>query len=83
MAEREQAHRIKTESEVVSGDLAAGRRGQYLGAGVAVLALIAAAIATYLGAPWPVPVAFVSVPVLGMVNAIVSGRRNRDEEGAE
>ena len=76
MAEQEVEHRIKTEQAIVKGELAAGQRGQYLGAAVAFLALLLAALLAYLGSPWPIVAALVSVPVLGMVNAIVNGRRN-------
>ncbi len=80
MAEREQAHRIQAETAVVKGELAADRRGQWLGFCVAFGSLFAAVGAVYLGAAWPVPVACVSVPVLGMVHAIVTGRRKREDE---
>lgn len=75
MAEKEQAHRIHAEQQVVTGEIRANRRGQILGATIAALAVVGAVLTAWMGAPWPVPVALVSVPVLGIVHTIVNGRR--------
>ncbi len=82
MAEKEQAHRIHAEQQIVTGEIRANRRGQILGAAIAGLAVVGAIATAWMGAPWPVSVALVSVPVLGIVHTIVNGRRNdrRDRE---
>lgn len=79
MAEREQDHRISLESQIVPANIAAGRRGQWLGAGISLLALVLAAGATYVGAPWQVATAIVGVPVLSVARSLVTAIRSKDE----
>lgn len=80
MAETEQNHRIAMETAALTAEVADQRRGQWLGAAVAILCVLAAAFSAHLGAPWQVPVAFLGVPVLGIVKALVNGRRAAGDE---
>jgi hypothetical protein len=66
MAEKEQAHRI--------GD---AKRGQYLGWSLAAGAVIAAAVVSLCHGPWQVSVALVGIPVLGAVQALIQGRKEK------
>lgn len=74
MAESEQAHRIEYEKAGVLATAREARRGQYLGAAISLAAIVAAAVSAGMGAHWAVSVAFVGVPVLGLVRAIVRPR---------
>ena len=77
MAEQEQQHRINLESQMVPADVLAGKRGQWLGAAISVLALSLAAIVSILGGPWQVSVALVGVPVLSVARSLVSAWRSK------
>jgi hypothetical protein len=66
MAEKEQTHRI--------GD---AKRGQYLGWSLAAGAVIAAAVVSLCHGPWQVSVALVGIPVLGAVQALIQGRKEK------
>lgn len=66
MAETEQTHRI--------GD---AKRGQYLGWSLAAGAVIAAAVVSLCHGPWEVSVALVGIPVLGAVQALILGRKEK------
>jgi hypothetical protein len=66
MAEKEQTHRI--------GD---AKRGQYLGWSLAAGAVIAAAAVSICRGPWQVSVALVGIPVLGAVQALIQGRKEK------
>ena len=74
MAESEQAHRIEYEKAGVLATTREAKRGQYLGAAISLASIIAAAVSAGMGAHWAVSVAFVGVPVLGLVRAIVRPR---------
>lgn len=80
MAEREQQHRINLEAQIVPANNAAGRRGQWLGAGISALALALAVVASHIGAPWQVSVAIVGVPVLSVARSLVTAIRSKDDE---
>lgn len=66
MAEKEQVHRIED-----------AKRGQYLGWSLATGAVIAAAVVSLCHGPWQVPVALVGIPVLGAVQALIQGRKEK------
>jgi len=66
MAEKEQSHRIED-----------ARRGQYLGWSLAAGAVIAAALVSLCRGPWQVSVALVGIPVLGAVQALIQGRKEK------
>jgi hypothetical protein len=67
MAEKEQTHRIDD-----------AKRGQYLGWSLAAGAVIAAAIVSLCQGPWQVSVALVGIPVLGAVQALIQGRKEKN-----
>lgn len=78
MAEAEQAHRIESERLVLEtnvratqAEIEAARRGSWMGFVVSIIAILGALTAVQLGAHWSVPVAFVSVPVMTVVRALV------------
>jgi Predicted membrane protein (DUF2335) len=66
MAEKEQTHRIED-----------SKRGQYLGWSLAAGAVIAAAVVSLCRGPWQVSVALVGIPVLGAVQALIQGRKEK------
>ena len=66
MAEKEQSHRIED-----------AKRGQYLGWSLAAGAVIAAAVVSLWRGPWQVSVALVGIPVLGAVQALIQGRKEK------
>jgi hypothetical protein len=66
MAEKEQTHRIED-----------AKRGQYLGWLLAAGAVIAAAMVSLCRGPWQVSVALVGIPVLGAVQALIQGRKEK------
>ena len=71
MAEKEQTHRI--------GD---AKRGQYLGWSLATGAVIAAAVVSVCHGPWQVSVALVGIPVLGAVQALIQGQKEKSPRRA-
>lgn len=79
MVEREQEHRTRYEQKALDATAREARRGQYLGSGLSALALIGAVFTTYIGAPEAVSIALVSLPVLGVIHAIVR-RRSRSQD---
>lgn len=76
MAEREQAHRIAMESQIVPANMAVGLRGQWLGAIISIVALALAVVAAWMEAPWQVSVALVGVPVLSVARSLVTAFRS-------
>lgn len=80
MAEREQAHRVACDSSVLTAAIAEARRGQFLGAAVAMAAIAAAVANTWLGGPWQATVALVGVPILGIVQALIGRRAESEQE---
>ena len=71
MAEAEQKHRIEMEQRGLAAEISDTKRGQFLGTLIAAVALIAAAYCATIGAPWIVSVALVSIPIMGVVKAII------------
>lgn len=71
MAEREQAHRINTEESALSAQVTDTKRGQWMGFSVAMACIVGALLNTYLGGDYKFSIALVSVPVLGIVKALV------------
>ena len=74
MIEREQAHRIAQQTKELDGLVSDFRRGHWLGAGLGVLAVGAAAFTAYIGAHPSVSISLVSLPVAGIIYRIM-GRR--------
>jgi uncharacterized membrane protein len=66
MAQQEQTHRFED-----------SRRGQYLGFSLAAGTVTAAAVVSVFHAPWQVSVALVGIPMLGAVQALIQGRREK------
>jgi len=79
MAEREQAHRIAMESQLVPAETAAGARGQWLGAFLSIIALGSAVLLHWLGAPWQLSAACLSVPVFSVARSLVSAFKSDAE----
>jgi len=82
-------HHIEVERDRIKGIFGSDALGQKLGALVSCMALLAAAITAGMGvafppvplAYWAIPVACVSLPVMGMVQAI-AGKRIKPPVGA-
>lgn len=66
MAEKEQTHRIEDT-----------KRGQYFGWSLAAGSVIAAAVVSLCHGPWQVSAALVGIPVLGVVHALIQGRKEK------
>ena len=79
MAELEQQHRMEMERLIVPGNQKASLRGQILGASISALALILAAVSSYLGAPSVVSISLVGVPVLSVARSLVTAFRSDSE----
>ena len=80
MAEKEQDHRIAMEQQIVPAGIKAGKRGQWLGAAISILALILATISGYLGLPVLLSTALIGVPVLSVAKSLVSAIRQKDDD---
>lgn len=78
LAEKEQAHRHSMDRESLSTKARDVRRGQYLGAGIGVLA-VGGAIGIASVAP-VVAVALVGVPVASIINAIINARSSAKKQ---
>lgn len=78
MAEKEQDHRIETETRIIRSNDGAGKRGQWLGAGLSAMAMGLAVYAHLNGAPWQLTAALVGVPVMSVARSLVSALRSDD-----
>ena len=74
MIEDEQQHRIDYENTLLQVMAKDTKRGQWLGFGIAVLAMVAAGLSVWLNADYKVSIALVSLPVLGIIKSIVQSR---------
>ncbi len=74
MTEQEHAHRLSQEQEGLRAEVKDSRRGQWLGATIALSAIVGALVNAALGGPWQASVALVGVPLLGVVQAFLRGR---------
>ncbi len=54
-------------------------RGQYIGMGISILALFGAGITALMGAHPTVSIALVSLPVLGIIKALISSRSSEQK----
>lgn len=84
MTEQEQAHRLETEKSALEANIASGkeslkhaRTGLIAGATVSILAILGAVASVWLGAHPAVSIALVSVPVLGMVKALIGNKQDK------
>ena len=74
MAEAEQAHRIKIESDGQAAAIRETKRTQWLGAGLSFLAMVGAlALAWFTGAV-TVPALLLSVPITSVIIALIRSR---------
>lgn len=73
LTEKETAHRISYEDRALTANIGESRRGQWLGAGISLVALFCGIGAVALGSPY-VAVAFLGVPVFSIIQAIVTTR---------
>ena len=80
MAELEQQHRISSESTIIQANDRAGTRGQWLGAGISVIAMLLAVYAHQTDAPWQLTTALVGVPVMSGARSLVSAFRKSEPE---
>lgn len=73
MAEKQQNHRLRLESEVIRSDLKQRKRGQKFGLFVAVLALFLSGFLAYLGHDFVAGV-ISSSTLIGIVSVFVAGQ---------
>ena len=81
MTEQEQAHRLDTEKAALEANIQTGKEslalaksGQLAGAFVSILSILCAVSSVWLGAHPTVSIALVSVPILGMVKALIGDK---------
>lgn len=79
MVETEQAHRIEYESKRLEALTSDTIRGQYIGMGISILALVGAGVTAWMGAHPTVSIALVSLPVLGIIKALISSRSSEQK----
>ncbi|MFT4190894.1 MAG: DUF2335 domain-containing protein [Comamonas sp.] len=77
MVEAEQAHRIKTDQEVLAATVKDTRRGHWIGLTISLCALIGAGVTAYLGAHPVVSVAMVGLPIAVIIQAIVASKSHK------
>lgn len=80
MAEAEQKHRHEYEKSGLSATSGEAKRGQYLGAAISVVAIVATVYTAAIGAHWVVSTALGGITLLGLVRAIVRPRGNGKPE---
>ena len=74
MAEREQAHHHACENNVIKAQSSYGTRGQYMGATLIVLPLVAAFYCAVTGLSWTIVGLFLAPPVITAAIAFVNHR---------
>jgi len=79
LAEKEQAHRQKWESEVLNAQKSEISRGQWMGFGLSIFALTIAFLCAYFGFPIVATVC-ISTVLVGIVTAFLRGRSNKEKE---
>jgi uncharacterized membrane protein len=70
MVEAEQQHRISHESTVLRAQISDNKRRNWLGAGIAFVAIAASVFTAYIGTHWAVSVALVGLPIAAIVSSI-------------
>lgn len=70
MVETEQKHRIAHETTVLEAQMGDNKRRNWLGAGIAFVAIAASVFTAYIGAHWAVSVALVGLPIAAIVSSI-------------
>lgn len=70
MVEEEQAHRIAHENTRQDAEIKANRRGHWMGSGITVLAIAAAAVGGYLGVHPAICVAIVGLPIATIIKSM-------------
>lgn len=71
----ESNHRREMEGLIVKGEMAAEKRGQFLGAAVAVVIIVSAIVAAQLG-HMEIGLAIAAIGALGIVTALIKGRNS-------
>jgi uncharacterized membrane protein len=82
MAEAEQSHRHTMEREVVSSTFEEGKRGQHYALAIGTIAIVAGAITSIFGAPWPGGL-IGGGGVIGLVAVFIYGRMRGPETGSD
>ena len=84
MTEHEQQHRHATEKAVLDANIqlekaaqSQAKSGQIAGAIVSILSILSAVTSAYFGAHPLVSIALVSVPILGMVKALIGNKQEK------
>jgi uncharacterized membrane protein len=80
MVETEQAHRIAHETKLLDAMTRDTKRGHWLGGTISILAVGGAVVSVALHAHPTVSIALVSVPVLGMVRAMLENKTSKPAE---
>jgi uncharacterized membrane protein len=75
MIEQEQAHRIAYENETLTAVKGDNKRGHYIGAIACFGALGGAIYTASIGVHWSIPIAFLSLPVVGMIKAFMPAKK--------
>jgi len=72
MVEREQQARQEIDKQAIIAEIKDTRRGHYIGAIIAVVAIGASVYTAMIGAHWSVSVALVGLPIAAIINSIRS-----------
>jgi uncharacterized membrane protein len=75
MAEQEQLYRVERRRLRAEFSIKQAERGRWMGFALVIVSVAAGVTTAFMQCPWQVPVAFVSVPLLGVVRAFVPLRR--------
>lgn len=74
MAEAEQTHRIKMESDGQAAAIRETKRTQWLGAGLSLLAMVGAGALSWFTGAVTVPALLLSVPITSVIIALIRSR---------
>lgn len=77
MVELEQRHRIEHDNTILQAAISDTRRGHYIGGAISIAAIAGSVVSVYLGAHPSVSIALVSLPIVTIIQAIVSSKSNK------
>lgn len=76
MVEREQAHRIEAESEILHATIRDTKRGHWLGLLISAASIAGAVWTAHIGAHPTVSIALVGLPLVAIIKSIIGSKTN-------
>lgn len=76
MVEREQAHRIEAESEILHATIRDTKRGHWIGFLIAAVSIAGAVWTAHIGAHPTVSVALVGLPLVAIIQSVLRSKSN-------